>query len=81
LAAGSEEDLKTLIRHVKKASEAAGLQFNIKKTKVMSSTNLNTFTVDEEDIEVVHSYIFLGSNMDREAGCWEDVRRRVWRMW
>jgi len=60
LAAGSEEDLKTLIRYVKRASEAAGLHFNIKKTMVMLSADLNTFTLDEEDIEVVHSYIFLG---------------------
>jgi len=44
---------------VKKANEAAGLHFNIKKTKLHTG---------EEDTEVMHSYIFLGFNMDRKAG-------------
>ena len=37
LMAESEEELKSLLKRVKKESEIAGLKFNIQKTKVMDS--------------------------------------------
>ena len=35
--ADSEEELKSLLKRVKKQSEKAGLKFNIQKTKIMAS--------------------------------------------
>jgi len=37
----SKKELKSLLMRVKEESENAGLKFNIKKTKIMSSNPIN----------------------------------------
>ena len=69
LAASLTEDLKNIIRAVKKASEEYGLYLNIGKTKVLSSVPLSSFEVDGMDIEVVHSFNFLGSTISDDGDC------------
>ena len=46
LLAGKKEDLKNLIRRLKKESEKAGLYFNIKKTKIMTTADYDSFEID-----------------------------------
>ena len=62
-------DLKELIRRLRKESEKAGLYFNIKKTKIMTTAEWDTFEMDGESIEVVTSFSFLGSLLEREGRC------------
>ena len=50
LIAGCEIDLKHIIEVVQAASEKAGLLFNVKKTKVMSTAKLQRFEVKGVDI-------------------------------
>lgn len=63
LLASRIEHLKNLIRKVQLASERGGLYLNLKKTKVMSTGNITSFSLDNEEIEVVNSITFLGSLM------------------
>ena len=42
----------------------------------MSNTDLQTFSLGE-NIEVVDSFIFLGSTMLKDNGCELEVRRRL----
>ena len=42
LMAESEEELKSLLMRVKEQSEKAGLKFNIKKTKIMTSGHISS---------------------------------------
>jgi hypothetical protein len=77
LAATKEEDLRSLLRSTKKASEKAGLYLNIKKTKVMTTTNVRSFKVDGEDIEVVKNFVFLGSNIQENGECRGEILRRL----
>ena len=72
LLAGRKEDLAELIRRLRKESEKAGLHFNIKKTKIMTTAEWETFEIDGEEIQVVTCFSFLGSMIERE----EDVRQR-----
>ena len=58
LIAETKEDLEKLIRNVKKASKEAGLLLNLKKTKVMTTAEINNFEVDGESIEVVKGIQF-----------------------
>ena len=44
----SEEKLKRLLMKVKKESENAGLKLNIKKTKIMASSPITSWQIDEE---------------------------------
>ena len=45
--AESEEELKNLLMKVKEESEKAGLKFNIQKLKIMASSPITSWQVDE----------------------------------
>src|SRR6218665_3687894 len=70
-------DLAKLMRRLKRESEKAGLYFNIKKTKIMTTANWNSFEIDGEEIEVVSSFTFLGSEVEKEERCDKEIKRRV----
>ena len=59
--AESKEDLKSLLMRVKEESEKAGLKLNIRKTKIMASSPVTSWQIDEETMETVADFIFLGS--------------------
>ena len=46
LMAESEEELKSLLRKVKKESEKAGLKLNIQKTKIMAFSPMTSWQID-----------------------------------
>ena len=75
--AGRKDDLAELIRRLKRESEKAGLYFNIKKTKIMTTAEWDTFEMDGEEIGVVTSLSFLGSMVEKEGRCDKEVRRRI----
>ena len=60
LKAESEEELKSLLMTVKKESEKVGLKLNIQKTKIMASGPITSWHTDEETVETVADFIFLG---------------------
>ena len=57
--AESEEELKTLLMKVKEGSEKAGLKLNIQKTKIMASSPITSWQIDEETMETVIDFIFM----------------------
>ena len=59
--AESEEELKSLLMRVKEESEKSGLKLNIKKTKIMTSSPITSWQIEEEKVEAVTDFIFLGS--------------------
>ena len=46
---------------MKEESEKAGLKLNIPKTKIMESGPITSWRIDEEIMETVTGFIFLGS--------------------
>ena len=48
---------------VKEDSEKAGLKLSIPKTKVMGSGSITSWQIDEETMETVTDFIFLGSKI------------------
>src|SRR6218665_2909029 len=77
LMTGKRAYLAKLIRRLKRESEKAGLYFNIKKTKTMTTANWNSFETDGEEIEVVSSFTFLGSEVEKDGKCDKEIKRRV----
>ena len=61
LMAESEEELKSLLMKVKDESEKVGLKLNIQKTKIMASGPIISWQIDEETVETVADFVFLGS--------------------
>ena len=51
LMAESEEELKSLLMKVKEESEKVGLKLNIQKTKIMASSSITSWEIDEQTVE------------------------------
>ena len=60
LMAQSEQELNSLLREVKDEIYKAGFKFNIQRMKIISSGPIISWHVDEETIETVTDFIFLG---------------------
>ena len=71
----SEEELKSLLMKVKEESEKAGLKLNIQKTKVMASSPITSWQIDEETMESVRYFIFLGSKITADGDCSHEIKR------
>ena len=67
LMAESEEEPKSLLMKVKEESEKAGLKFNTQKTKIMASGPITSWQIDEEKVEEVTDFIFLGSKITADG--------------
>src|SRR6218665_2464492 len=46
-------------------------------TQIMTTSNWNSFEIDGEEIEVVSSFMFLGSEVEEEGRCDKEIKRRV----
>ena len=57
------KELKSLLIKVKEESEKAGLNLNIRKTKIMASGHITSWQIDGETMETVTDFIFLGSKI------------------
>ena len=51
------------MRRVKEESEKTDLKLNIQKTKIMVSSPITSWQIDEEKVETVTDFIFLGSKI------------------
>ena len=56
----SEEELKSFLMKVKEESQQAGLKLNIRKMKIVASGPITLWQIEEETIESVTDFIFLG---------------------
>ena len=75
--AQSEEELKSLLIKVKEESEKVGLKLNIEKTKIMASGPITSWQIDEETVETVADFIFLGSKITADGDCSHEIKRRL----
>ena len=56
LMAESEEELKSLLMKMKEESEKAGLKLNIQKIKIMTSSPITSWEIEEETKETERPY-------------------------
>ena len=75
--AESEEELKSLLMKVKVESEKVGLKLNIQKTKIMASGPITLWQIDEETVETLTDFIFLGSQSTADGDCSHEIKRRL----
>ena len=52
------EELKSLLMKVKEKSEKVGLKLNIQKMKIMASSPITSWQIDEETVETVSDYFW-----------------------
>ena len=75
--AESEEELKSPLMKVKNESEKVGLKLNIQKTKIMVSGPITSWEIDEETVETVADFIFLGSKISVDGDCSHEIKRHL----
>ena len=73
--AESEEELKSLLMKLK--DESVGLKLNIQKTKIMASSPITSWQIDEETMETVRDFIFLGSKITADGDCSHEIKRHL----
>ena len=59
---------------VKEKSEKAGLKLNIQKTKIIASSPITLWQIDEEKVETVTDFLFLVSNITADGDCNHEVK-------
>ena len=68
------EELKSLLMKVKEETEKVGLKLNVQKTKIMSSGPITSWQINEETIETVRDFIFLGSKITTDGDCSHEIK-------
>ena len=75
--AETKEELKSFLMSVKKESEKAGLKLNIQKPKIMESSPITRWQIEEEKVETVTDIIFLGSKSTADSDCSHKNKRHL----
>ena len=61
---------------VKEESEKAGLRLNIQKTKIMASSPISSWQIDQETMETVTDFIFLSSKIAADGDCSHKIKKK-----
>ena len=77
LMAESEEELNSPLMKVKEENEKAGLKLSIQKTKFMASGPITSSQIDEEKVETITDFIFLGSRITVDSDCSHEIKRHL----
>ena len=62
---------------VKEDSEKAGLKPNIQNTKIMASSPITSWQIDEETMETVTDFILGGSKTTAVGDCSHEIKRHL----
>ena len=70
-------DIKKMFALWEKSCEKPGLKLNIQKTKIMVSSPITSWQIDEEKMETVTEFIFLGSKIIADGDCRHKIKRHL----
>ena len=62
---------------MKEESEKAGLNLSIHKTEIMASSPIISWQIEEEKVETVTDFIFLGSKIAAGSDCSHEIKRHL----
>ena len=68
------EELKSVLMKMKEESEKIGLKCNIQKTKIMASGSITSWQIDEETMQTMTDFIFLGSKITAGGDCSRELK-------
>ena len=75
--ADREEELNSPLMKVKEESEKAGLKLNIEKTRIMASSLITSWQINEETMKTVKDFIFLGSKITADGECSHEIKNML----
>ena len=56
-------------------SKAIGLKLNNQKTKIMASSAITSWQIEEGKVEAMTNFLFLGSNITVNSDCSHEIKR------
>ena len=59
----------------KEENEKVGSKLNIQKTKIMAPGPITSWQIDEETVEILTGFIFLGSKITADGDCSHEIKR------
>ena len=71
------KELKSLLIKVKGESEKVGLKLNIQKMKIMASSPITSWEIDQETVETVSDCILGGSKITADGDCSHEIKRHL----
>ena len=77
--AESKEEIKHLLKKVKKKSEKDCLKLNIQKTKIMASSPITSWQIDGETVETVRDFIGLQNHCRWWLQPWNEKTLAPWK--
>ena len=82
LIADNKDNLQKIVNKVKEVSSRGGLEMNVKKTKTMVTSRKPEnktieIKVDNEILQQVHKFIYLGTEISEEAKSEIEIERRT----
>ena len=77
LMAENEEDPKSLLIKVKEESEKVGLNLNMQKTKIMTSSPITSRQIDGETVETLADLILGASKITADGDCSHEIKSRL----
>ena len=60
---------------MKEKNEKADMKLNIEETKIMASGPITSWQIEEEKVEAVTDFIFLGSKITEDSDCSHEIKR------
>ena len=72
--AESEEELKSLLKKLKKEKIKSGLKLNIQKMKIMASSPITSWQIDGETMQTVTDLSFLGFKITADGDCSHEIK-------
>ena len=60
---------------MKEESKKADLKLNIQKTKIMAYGSITSWQIEEEKVEIVIDFLFLGSTITVDGDCSHEIKR------
>ena len=70
------EELKSLLMQVKDESEKVGLELNIQKTKIMTSSPITSWQINEKQRNTERLY-FWGSKITADGDCSREIKTHL----
>ena len=73
LMAESKEKLKNFLKKVREENEKVGLNLNIQKTKILTSSPSTSWQIDGETLETMRDFILGGSKITADGDCSNEI--------
>ena len=75
MAESKKQKVKSPLMMLNEENEKAGLKLNIQETKIMAFGPVTIWQIEEDKVEIVTHFIFMGSKITADKDCSHEIKR------